>query len=317
MSTISSQNPTTVVTIATPGPRGPQGPPSPAGDISGSLELTGSLIASGSFVDFSNATYVTGSFTGSYTGSFVGDGSGITGPNLSPYAVLTGSNQFSGSNHFTGSLIPEASGSGGGIYDLGSASKPWKDLYLSTSSLNFVKEGNIISSINGEEKGIRIGNIFIGTGSISVVSGSGDNMSVVANVIGAVIGESGSVDKVLEQYITSSGAAVLTGSLLVSGSGVSGSFSGSFEGNGSGLTDIDPSVLPSGVVSSSAQTIANLPSGTISSSEQLPSGIVSGSTQITDLGFINNTITSSMSVLNAETSSIANSLKTGLNLVVN
>ena len=100
MSTISSQNPTTVVTIATPGPRGPQGPPSPAGDISGSLELTGSLIASGSFVDFSGATYVTGSFTGSYTGSFVGDGSGITGPNLSPYAVLTGSNQFSGSNHF-------------------------------------------------------------------------------------------------------------------------------------------------------------------------------------------------------------------------
>ena len=217
MSTISSQNPTTVVTIATPGPRGPVGPPSPAGDISGSLELsgslslTGSLITSGSFVDFSDSTYVTGSFTG----SFVGDGSGITGPNQSPYAVLTGSNQFSGSNHFTGSLIPEVSGSGGGIYDLGSASKPWKDLYLSTSSLNFVKEGNIISSINGEEKGIRIGNIFIGTGSISVVSGSGDNMSVVANVIGAVIGESGSVDKVLEQYITSSGAAILTGSLLV------------------------------------------------------------------------------------------------------
>ena len=34
------------------------------------------------------------------------------------------------------------------------------------------------------------------------------------------------------------GDAVITGSLLVSGSGVSGSFSGSFEGDGSGLTDL-------------------------------------------------------------------------------
>ena len=42
-------------------------------------------------------------------------------------------------------------------------------------------------------------------------------------------------------------------------------------------------ILPSGVVSSSAQTIANLPAGTVSGSAQtianLPSGVVSSSAQ--------------------------------------
>ena len=103
---------------------------------------------------------------------------------------------------------------------------------------------------------------------------------------------------------------IISGSLLVSGSGMSGSFSGSFVGNGSGLTNlnIDPTTLPSGLVSSSAQTIANLPSGVISGSEQLPTGLISSSAQIiselpsstisssaqiTELGYVQSSITAS------------------------
>ncbi len=460
MSTVSSQNPTTVVTIATPGPKGPPGPASPAGNLSGSLQLTGSLSVSGSgtgsFVDFSNTQYVTGSFTG----SFKGDGSGITGitasiANSSSFAVVTGPNQFTGSQFVSGSIIPEAIDSGNGLHDLGSVTKPWRDLYITTSSLNFVKDAVVIASMNGEAGGVRIGNIFIGTGSISVVSGSGDNMTTVSNVVEVTTNDSGSVEKVTEQYVTASGDASITGSLTVSGSNVI-CLGGFFIGDGSGLTNVtadlpdgvissstqindlgyvessitsstiitssanlnvitftkgdsstfsitvdtgsgEPlpngvisssaqvieslpsgvisgsdqlptglisssdqliSELPSGIVSSSAQTIANLPLGVISGSDQLPtgvisgsdqlpsglisssdqliselpsgvvsssaqtisnlpSGVISGSTQIDELGFINSTITSSMSVLNAETASIANSLKTGLNLEVN
>lgn len=50
------------------------------------------------------------------------------------------------------------------------------------------------------------------------------------------------------------GDAVITGSLLVSGSGVSGSFSGSYEGDGSGLTNIISSSYS--VTSSHATSVA-------------------------------------------------------------
>lgn len=55
----------------------------------------------------------------------------------------------------------------------------------------------------------------------------------------------------------------------------SGSFTGSFKGDGTNLTGVT-AVLPNGVVSSSTQ----LPNGIISSSTQLPSGIISSSTQL-------------------------------------
>jgi len=78
-----------------------------------------------------------------------------------------------------------------------------------------------------------------------------------------------------------------TGSILISGSiSVPGSnlVSGSSQVlNGSGVFS-GSAQLPSGIVSSSAQTIANLPSGVVSGSAQvissLPSGTVSGSVQI-------------------------------------
>ena len=85
-----------------------------------------------------------------------------------------------------------------------------------------------------------------------------------------------------------------TGSILISGSisvPDSGLVSGSSQVlNGSGVFS-GSAQLPSGIVSSSAQTIANLPSGTVSGSAQvislLPSGTVSGSAQILNgTGFV-------------------------------
>ena len=58
------------------------------------------------------------------------------------------------------------------------------------------------------------------------------------------------------------------------------------------------------IVSSSIQTIANLQgSGILSGSSSVPAGTISGSQQITDLGFVNQSQTSSMSVLSSFTAS--------------
>ena len=82
-----------------------------------------------------------------------------------------------------------------------------------------------------------------------------------------------------------------SGSVNLSGaSGVSGSFSGSYVGDGSGLTFKGTGIVSgstqitdgSGIVSSSSQVISHLPDGTVSGSSQITdgSGIVSGSEQI-------------------------------------
>jgi hypothetical protein len=87
-----------------------------------------------------------------------------------------------------------------------------------------------------------------------------------------------------------------SGSAIGTNSPVSGAFTGSFQGNGSQLTNISNAALPTGVISSSTQ----LPAGTVSSSAQYLgwvtassqidynaitnklSGVYSSSTQITD-----------------------------------
>ena len=96
--------------------------------------------------------------------------------------ATTGSNTFTGSQFITGSLIPEADGTNNGIHDLGSLVNPWKDLYVTTASLKFVKDGQLVSTVSGEADAIRVGNILITTSSISFVSGSGDQL-VVQNTL--------------------------------------------------------------------------------------------------------------------------------------
>lgn len=172
--------------------------------------------------------------------------------------ATTASNHFKAAQYFTGSLVPEATSTGNGIHDLGSINRPWKDLYLTTSSLKFIRNAQVVASVNGEADGIRIGNIFIGTGSISVVSGSGDSLTTVSTVVNSSV--SGG------QVVTEQGDAPLPSNIV----------SSSIQIAALGFITSSITALPSGTISSSAQiqalgfiTSSVLSPGTISSSAQL------------------------------------------------
>lgn len=112
--------------------------------------------------------------------------------------ATTASNSFTGSQFFSGSLIPEALDSENGIHDLGSQSKPWRDLYLTTGSLKFIKDGEIFSTVSGEREGIRVGNILITTSSLQVINDAGD---IIDNIYQAQISSSGELEEVVEQSL--------------------------------------------------------------------------------------------------------------------
>jgi len=220
--------------------------------------------------------------------------------------AVTSSNQFTGSQFFSGSLLPESVG-GNGIYDLGSQNHPWKDLFITTASLKFVRDATIIASLNGEEGGVRIGNIFIGTGSISIVSGSGDDLTVVGDVVNTTI--SGS------EIVPISGDTVIlpTGSISSSAQIAElGFVTSSISDTGSFITTSSlDEYLPTGSISSSAQiaelgfvtssftdtgsfvTTSSFNTTSASFDERInnitgstPSGTISSSAQLTALGFI-------------------------------
>ena len=228
-------------------------------------------------------TYASGTQGWVITGAGSGGGGAITGSgaiNTGSFAV-TSSNQFKDDQFFTGSLIPEAVG-GNGLYDVGSQTHPWRDLYVSTSSLKFVRDAVIIADLNGEDGGVRIGNIFIGTGSISVVSGSGDDMTIIGDVVNTEI--SGGIitpiagDAILPTGSISSSAQISALGFITSSQTID---TGSFI-----TTSSLDEYLPTGSISSSAQ-IEGLGFVTSSSlAEYLPTGSISSSAQLTDLGFI-------------------------------
>jgi hypothetical protein len=92
-----------------------------------------------------------------------------------------------------------------------------------------------------------------------------------------------------------------SGSAIGTNSPVSGAFTGSFQGNGSQLTNISNAALPGGVVSSSTQ----LPAGTVSSSAQYP-GWVTASSQIDY-----NSITNKLSGVYSSSTQVAANLPAG------
>ena len=216
-------------------------------------------------------TYASGTQGWVITGAGSGGGGAITGSgaiNTGSFAV-TSSNQFKDDQFFTGSLIPEAVG-GNGLYDVGSQTHPWRDLYVSTSSLKFVRDAVIIADLNGEDGGVRIGNIFIGTGSISVVSGSGDDMTIIGDVVNTEI-SGGIITPIAGDTILPTGS--ISSSAQISALGFI-------------TTSSLNEYLPTGSISSSAQ-IEELGFVTSSSlDEYLPTGSISSSAQLTDLGFI-------------------------------
>jgi len=207
--------------------------------------------------------------------------------------ATTGSNHFSGNQFITGHILPQSDGSNNGTYDLGSASDPFRDLYITTASLNFVKDGVVISKLTSVNNGIKIGNLVIGTSSIDFIDSTG---SIVSTVASATIDGSGNAIN-----INSSTAGTVSSSAQISTLGYLTSASAAATGFGSGggsytLTNARVAALEAGIISSSAQLPSNIissstqitslgyltstPAGTISSSAQLPSGLVSSSTQL-------------------------------------
>ena len=192
--------------------------------------------------------------------------------------MLIDSPESTGSLIVSGSIIPEALSSENGIHDLGSLSKPFRDLYITTSSLTFVRDGMAVSVINGGDDYIQVGNIIIGTSSISYASGSAGDIRNIITVDTA--SESNMV--VIENDATASS--------------YTGSFSGSFMGDGSGLnnvTAVTASHVAGAYVSSSVlnNTITlvhgdNTTDTVIVNTGSLPDGLYSSSVQISASGFL-------------------------------
>ena len=201
--------------------------------------------------------------------------------------ATTGSNTFTGSQFFSGSLIPEALSSENGIHDLGSLSKPWRDLYITTGSLNFVKDGQLVSSVNGEPDAIRIGNILITTSSLQIVSGSGDALTTVTTIAEATVSSSGEVtetNQLLAPNGTVSSSAQITAFGFVSESGTNASVNAYTSSTDARLDDIEAAT---------------------SSFETTGRDIVSSSAQITALGFVSES-SADLTSLNAFTASNEN-----------
>jgi hypothetical protein len=157
------------------------------------------------------------------------------------------------------SLIPQTTN----IFDLGSATKFWRDLYISTGSIKMVNPANnqVVTTITAVAGGgIQIGNVQISTSSIAFVDNSGNITQNVA--------QSSSVGSTSNFTTTSS----------------FNSFTSSID------TTIKTKINTDGVISGSSQILGG--SGIVTGSSQItyanissiPAGIVSGSSQVTGIG---------------------------------
>lgn len=235
--------------------------------VTGSLQITGSnLLLNGK--DIGNAIAVLESGQGAdqvkfgsillYTASISEWTASIK--DYTSSLATTASNTFIGTQTISGSVIPEGTSIGNGLYDLGSQTAPFRDLYLSTASLNFVKDGQVVVDLTGEDNAVRVGNLLLGTSSISIVN----NQGVIVDTIYSVqLDGSGEVIEVDKQSLP---LGIVSSSAQIHDLGF-----------------LSSSI--SGIVSRSAQ-ISDLGFITASKFEDLhdiPQGIISSSTQIDDL----------------------------------
>jgi hypothetical protein len=147
----------------------------------------GTLIIGGTDGDIVLSAGGTGS-TGNF-GPISGSGLDITGNAKIDGNLTLGGNITIGDNtadsvnvvaSLSSSLIP----SNDNAFDLGSETKMWRDLYISTASIKMVDPttNQVVTTINGiAGGGIQIGNIQITTGSINVVDNNGNVTQRVAN----------------------------------------------------------------------------------------------------------------------------------------
>ena len=258
--------------------------------------------------------------TGSFTGSFFGDGSGLTG--VTAAGTLSSSAQIadniSGSfsaTHLNSKIPGLVSGSAQTIANLpdgtvsGSAQLPDGLVSGSAQTIAHLPAGTISGSaqladdfldtlgdgvvsgsaqiaddISGSLSATAVAalgaGIFSGSAQVNADSITNFDTNVKAKLDAeGVISSSNQIDG---EFLNTTGDDVLSGSAQIADD-ISGSLSkAALNTVASGLVSSSTQTianLPAGTVSGSAQTIANLPSGTVSGSSQLPDGIVSSSTQ--------------------------------------
>tara|TARA_X000001382_G_scaffold105861_2_gene81175 strand:- start:2896 stop:3504 length:609 start_codon:yes stop_codon:yes gene_type:complete len=153
-------------------------------------------------------------------------------PDLLQYGKLTGSLEVSGSIVSEGHIIP----SDAAEFDIGSVSKPFRDLYLHTASLKFVKAGEVIATLVGEEEGIKVGNIRITTSSIDIVNNAGNIISTVAQASSSAGDVTGTkVDPAIfsktGSFVATSNDTQITGSLSLRFDGSGDTFKVNVNGN--------------------------------------------------------------------------------------
>ena len=288
----------------------------------------GTLVIGGATGDIVLSAGGTGS-TGNF-GAISGSGLDITGnANIAGNLTLGGAITIGDATADTvnvvaslsSSLIPQTTNA----FDLGSATKIWRDLYISTGSIKFVEGNTVVKSLSAAT--LTALEVATGSSNVSVAalnsfsSSQLTQNSALATISGSLIlTASANTVSVANLNTTTASLLIETANLesftssinttiktqLDSNTVVSGSSQITYTsissipaGIVSGAAQVTP-LLPTGVVSGSAQTISNLPTGTISGSSQvtyasissIPSGIISGSSQlsgtsITDLTIIN------------------------------
>jgi hypothetical protein len=192
------------------------------------------------------------------------------------------------------SLIPSTDS----IFDLGSPTKQWRDLYLSSASLYIdgtqVLSSNATELIFTTDTGQSIKFNELGTDNITLQTADGDielkssgGGDILLDPTAGLISVKGNVSMQdgTAKFLSSGGNSIVFGNdLVITGSIIT-------TGNITTTGTINGLTFSTGIVSSSAQIITNLPTGTVSGSSQItyasissiPAGIVSGSSQVTPL----------------------------------
>ena len=203
------------------------------------------------------------------------------------------------------SLIPSSDS----VFDLGSPSKQWRDLYLSSASLYIdgtqVLSSNATELIFTTDTGQSIKFNELGTDNIVLQTVDGDvelkssgGGDILLDPTAGLISVKGNVSMQdgTAKFLSSGGSKIifgndieLTGSIVTTGTINGLTFSSGIVSGSSQITYTSISSIPGGIVSGSTQVTPLLPTGTVSGSSQItytsissiPAGIVSGSSQVT------------------------------------
>ena len=202
---------------------------------------------------------------------------------------FTGSQSISGNILITGSIIPGQTNA----YDLGSETKFWRDLYISTGSIKFVGAGGaIVGTLSNSGNGMSLdggvitrGDSSFGTSSLAITSVTG-SLAVNGRIIATSI----------------SGAIAATNGVVSGSSQVIGildslnTFSGSQLTQNTALATISGSLISS--ASANTISVANLNSATASliiETTNLETFSGSANTRFTEIGVVSGSLITSAS----------------------